>query len=122
MAEQTNFLNLDDVVEASRTIKLFGKTYAVAEVGLGELLADIRAAEAEAETVGDDAVRNMEGMLDVIERRIPGCPRSELNRLSSPKVMHLLKWLNKSPEQAAAEVAASAEKEQTAGEGAEAKN
>lgn len=99
------FLNLDDVVEATRTIQIKGQKYEVAELGVGEVLKMVAQARSNEGKSKDQAgEEEVAATLDMIQKRLPDCPREVLDGLNWAQLMELLKWLNQTAQQNVEEI------------------
>lgn len=103
----TKLLNLDDLIQVERSIKIKGATYAMAELSVGDYIKNSRefASLSPGSPVGDQ----FEAMVAMICRAFPGMPREIGEGLTMAQLKGISAFISDDAEEEIAKQAATGE-------------
>lgn len=91
-------LNLDELSQVTRKVKLFGKEYEVREMSVGAFIDSMKkATELERRIKAGEPIapaEQMEAMVEAVKLGLPDCPIEELRKLSFDLLTTLIRFMN----------------------------
>lgn len=94
-----DLLNIDEIVEQERVVRIGGADYPVVQQSVDAYLKRLKE-ERKQDTAAEDDMpeKTVLRIVDMISESIPDCPRSKLTALTPEKLMLIVRWLNRADE------------------------